>query len=163
MLYRRLGSAGIKVSVFSLGSWITYESQVDIDASADMIKLAYDKGINFFDNAEGYEQGNAEIVMGEALKAQPDTFGPAGRPGGLYDALCHAAAADTEPVRTIAAHHILVLLLNTLSPIWPAQNTIDGLALGEDASLLFTKILPEQVKTEVEKLKGMAEAAQAAK
>ncbi|MDP2021094.1 MAG: URC4/urg3 family protein [Hydrogenophaga sp.] len=69
--------------------------------------------------------------LGEALKAQPDTFGPAGRPGGLYDALCHAAAADTEPVRTIAAHHILVLLLNTLSPIWPAQNTIDGLALGD--------------------------------
>jgi len=68
MLYRRLGSAGIKVSVFSLGSWITYESQVDIDASADMIKLAYDKGINFFDNAEGYGKGKSETTMGAAFR-----------------------------------------------------------------------------------------------
>ena len=54
MFYRRLGQAGIKVSVLSLGSWVTYGAQVDIDAAADMIKLAYDSGINFFDNAETY-------------------------------------------------------------------------------------------------------------
>lgn len=68
MLYRRLGSAGIKVSILSLGSWITYGSQVDTAASADMIKLAYDKGVNFFDNAEAYAKGQSEIIMGEAFR-----------------------------------------------------------------------------------------------
>ena len=68
MIYRRLGSAGIKLSVFSLGSWVTYGPQVDIDASAEMIKLAYDSGINFFDNAQAYSGGKAETIMGAAIK-----------------------------------------------------------------------------------------------
>jgi voltage-dependent potassium channel beta subunit len=68
MFYRRLGSAGIKVSVLSLGSWVTYGSQVDIDAAADMIKLAYDNGINFFDNAEVYAGGQSEKIMGSAFR-----------------------------------------------------------------------------------------------
>jgi hypothetical protein len=69
--------------------------------------------------------------LGEVLQAQPGTFGPMGRPGGLYDALLGAAGTDTNPVRTIAAHHILLLLLDTLSGIWPAQNAIHGVALGD--------------------------------
>jgi voltage-dependent potassium channel beta subunit len=68
MEYRRLGSAGIKVSVFSLGSWVTYGSQIDIDAAAASIKAAYDEGVNFFDNAEAYAGGKAETIMGEALR-----------------------------------------------------------------------------------------------
>ena len=68
MIYRRLGSAGSKLSVFSLGSWVTYGPQVDIDASADMIKLAYDNGVNFFDNAQAYSGGKAETIMGAAIK-----------------------------------------------------------------------------------------------
>jgi voltage-dependent potassium channel beta subunit len=68
MEYRRLGSAGIKVSVLSLGSWVTYGPQVDVDASAAMLKLAYDNGINFFDNAETYSAGESEKIMGSALR-----------------------------------------------------------------------------------------------
>ena len=69
MEYRRLGKAGLKVSEFSFGAWVTFGKQVGEDAAASIMGYAYDNGINFFDNAEGYEQGNAEIVMGEALKA----------------------------------------------------------------------------------------------
>lgn len=68
MEYRRLGSAGIKVSVLSLGSWVTYGSQVDVDAASEMIKLAYDNGINFFDNAEVYAGGKSEEIMGQAFR-----------------------------------------------------------------------------------------------
>ena len=68
MEYRRLGSAGIKVSALSLGSWVTYGEQVDIDAAADMIKTAFDAGVNFFDNAEVYMNGRAEEIMGAAFK-----------------------------------------------------------------------------------------------
>lgn len=68
MLYRRLGSAGIKVSVLSLGSWVTYGSQVDIDAATDMIRYAWEHGINFFDNAEVYARGESERIMGAAFR-----------------------------------------------------------------------------------------------
>jgi voltage-dependent potassium channel beta subunit len=68
MEYRRLGSAGIKVSALSLGSWVTYKNQVDVDAAATMIKTAYDAGVNFFDNAEAYAGGESERIMGAAFK-----------------------------------------------------------------------------------------------
>src|SRR5437868_10957513 len=68
MEYRRLGKSGLKVSEFSFGAWVTFGKQVGEDDAASMMGYAYDHGINFFDNAEGYEQGNAELVMGEALK-----------------------------------------------------------------------------------------------
>jgi voltage-dependent potassium channel beta subunit len=68
MEYRRLGKSGLRVSEFSFGAWVTFAKQVGEDDAASIMAAAYDGGINFFDNAEGYEQGNAEIVMGEALK-----------------------------------------------------------------------------------------------
>lgn len=68
MQYRRLGSAGIKVSELSLGSWVTYGAQVDIGAAASMMAAAYDRGVNFFDNAETYAAGKSEEIMGAALK-----------------------------------------------------------------------------------------------
>ena len=67
MLYRRLGKSGLQVSEFSLGSWVTFGKQVDQRDALDIMTLAYDSGINFFDNAEGYEAGASETLMGEAL------------------------------------------------------------------------------------------------
>jgi voltage-dependent potassium channel beta subunit len=68
MEYRRLGKSGLRVSEFSFGAWVTFAKQVGEDDAASIMGAAYDNGVNFFDNAEGYEQGNAELVMGEALK-----------------------------------------------------------------------------------------------
>lgn len=68
MEYRRLGSAGIKVSALSLGSWVTFGKQVNVDTAAEAMKTAYDAGCNFFDNAEAYEAGASEEIMGKALK-----------------------------------------------------------------------------------------------
>lgn len=68
MEYRRLGKSGLQVSEFSFGSWVTFGKQVDGSDAVDLMAHAYDNGINFFDNAEGYERGNSEVVMGEALK-----------------------------------------------------------------------------------------------
>jgi hypothetical protein len=70
-------------------------------------------------------------ALGEALLAQPATFGAAARPGGLYDALLGTDSADLGAVRTVSAHDILVHLLDTLSGIWPARSAIEGLALGD--------------------------------
>ena len=67
MDYRRLGKSGLKVSEFSFGSWVTFGKQVDGSDARSLMAQAYDAGVNFFDNAEGYEQGNSETLMGEAL------------------------------------------------------------------------------------------------
>jgi voltage-dependent potassium channel beta subunit len=69
MHYRRLGASGLQVSELSLGSWITYHTQVDVAAAKEMLAVAMDSGVNFFDNAEVYAQGQSEVVMGDALKA----------------------------------------------------------------------------------------------
>jgi len=68
MKYRQLGRTGIRVSELSLGSWITFKNQVDVDAAAEIMAAAYDEGVNFFDNAEAYAKGKSEEVMGAALK-----------------------------------------------------------------------------------------------
>jgi voltage-dependent potassium channel beta subunit len=68
MNYRRLGKAGLKVSELSLGAWVTFGAQVGQDLARDCMVAAYDAGVNFFDNAEGYAAGEAELVMGKAIK-----------------------------------------------------------------------------------------------
>ncbi len=68
MEYRRLGKSGLQLSAFSLGSWVTFGRQVDVSNACEMMALAYDHGVNFFDNAEIYEHGESERVMGEALQ-----------------------------------------------------------------------------------------------
>ncbi|KAF2869351.1 voltage-gated potassium channel subunit beta-1 channel subunit beta-1 [Massariosphaeria phaeospora] len=68
MEFRRLGPAGLKVSVFSLGGWLTYGGTQKGNIVKDCLQTAWDHGINFFDTAEVYAQGQCEIEMGQALK-----------------------------------------------------------------------------------------------
>ncbi|MEO9887015.1 MAG: aldo/keto reductase [Balneola sp.] len=68
MEYRFLGKSGLKVSALSFGSWVTFGEQVDTDLAYNQMKAAYDAGVNFFDNAEGYELGKSESIMGEVIK-----------------------------------------------------------------------------------------------
>jgi voltage-dependent potassium channel beta subunit len=73
MLYRRLGRSGLKVSEISLGSWVTFGTQVDEKKAASLLHAAFDHGINYFDNADIYSDGKAEIIMGQAIKKLPRT------------------------------------------------------------------------------------------
>ncbi len=68
MEYRFLGNTGLKVSALSLGSWVTFGGQIDEDKSFEIMKAAYEQGINFFDNAEVYAHGKSETVMGNIIK-----------------------------------------------------------------------------------------------
>ncbi len=68
MDYRNLGKSGLRISEFSFGSWITFGNQIGDNTSEELLKMAYDNGVNFFDNAEIYANGKSEIVMGEILK-----------------------------------------------------------------------------------------------
>ncbi|HEX4333362.1 MAG TPA: aldo/keto reductase [Usitatibacter sp.] len=67
MNYRRLGRSGLKVSELSFGSWVTYGNQLDTKAAVECMAAAWDRGVNFFDNAEVYAAGKSEEIMGEAL------------------------------------------------------------------------------------------------
>ncbi|EAW07133.1 putative voltage-gated K+ channel beta subunit (KCNAB) [Aspergillus clavatus NRRL 1] len=68
MLYRRVGNSGLHVSVIGLGGWLTYGGHVDNEITFNCMKQAYDCGVNFFDTAEGYADGQSEVVMGQAVK-----------------------------------------------------------------------------------------------
>lgn len=67
MQYRRLGSSGLQLSALSLGAWVTFGTQVGRSEARELIATAWDHGINFFDNAEGYANGEAERVMGDVI------------------------------------------------------------------------------------------------
>jgi voltage-dependent potassium channel beta subunit len=71
MHYRRLGRSGLKVSEISLGSWVTFGSQIEAETAGEIVHAAYDAGINFFDNADMYANGQSEAVMGKAVKDLP--------------------------------------------------------------------------------------------
>src|SRR5689334_10451529 len=68
MDYRRLGKSGLQLSELSLGAWVTVGAQIGANTARDCMAAAYEAGVNFFDNAEGYAGGEAEIVVGKALK-----------------------------------------------------------------------------------------------
>jgi len=68
MQYNQLGKAGIKLSELSLGSWVTFGKQYGVKEARILMQHAFENGVNFFDNAEAYAHGEAEIIMGEVLK-----------------------------------------------------------------------------------------------
>jgi voltage-dependent potassium channel beta subunit len=70
MEYRRLGKSGLQVSALSFGSWLTFGNQISDKVADELMGIAYDAGVNFFDNAEGYAEGKSELVMGNIIKNQ---------------------------------------------------------------------------------------------
>jgi len=68
MEYRRLGRSGLQLSVLSFGSWVTFHKQIDDSIADELMGIAYDRGINFFDNAETYALGESEKMMGRVLQ-----------------------------------------------------------------------------------------------
>jgi voltage-dependent potassium channel beta subunit len=68
MEYRRLGKSGLQVSVLSFGSWVSFSKQINDKVADELMGIAYDNGVNFFDNAEIYALGESENMMGRVLK-----------------------------------------------------------------------------------------------
>ncbi|NBV74235.1 MAG: aldo/keto reductase [Actinobacteria bacterium] len=68
MQYRRLGNSGLKVSALGFGSWVTFDTQMDLTPALECMQAARDAGCNFFDNAEAYAGGRSEEIMGRALR-----------------------------------------------------------------------------------------------
>ena len=71
MEYRRLGNSGVKVSAISLGSWLTFGSRLDDSTAQSLVRTAFERGVNFFDTADVYDRGLAEVALGECLDGIP--------------------------------------------------------------------------------------------
>ena len=70
MEYRVMGKTGLQLSVLSFGSWVTFHKQINDNSADELMGIAYEQGINFFDNAEVYALGESEKMMGRVLKAK---------------------------------------------------------------------------------------------
>jgi len=68
MEYRRLGRSGLQLSVLSFGSWVSFGSQIGVDTAMECLDAARAAGVNFFDNAESYAEGQSESIMGDAIE-----------------------------------------------------------------------------------------------
>ncbi|GAB4504774.1 MAG: aldo/keto reductase family protein [Anaerolineales bacterium] len=71
MHYRRLGRSGLKVSEIALGTWVTFGDQISEQNASELVHAAYNAGVNFFDTADVYAEGRAEIVLGQAIRDLP--------------------------------------------------------------------------------------------
>ena len=104
MEYRYLGRSGLKVSALSYGAWVTFGDQVDIDAAEACMRAAYDAGVNFFDNAEIYAKGQAELHHGRRC-CKPQSAGAAQGPTSSPRSSSGAAKAPTT--RGLSRKHIV--------------------------------------------------------
>ena len=106
MLYRRLGRSGLSLSALSFGSWVTFGTRLDDRAARDCLALAYERGVNFFDSAEVYLGGEAERMLGRALKDlrwPRDSYCVSSKV--LYGASAASALRPTQ--RGLSAKHIV--------------------------------------------------------
>lgn len=136
MRYRRLGRSGLQVSEVSLGSWLTFGKLIDEDTAAQLMKIAYESGVNFFDNAEIYARGESERVMGRILKRMEwprDTwivsskvyFGAGGKlptQVGLHRK--HVFEACEQALRRLQVEHLDLYFCHRPDPNTPIEETV---------------------------------------
>ncbi|NCP85920.1 aldo/keto reductase [bacterium] len=140
MHYRRLGRSGLKVSEISLGSWVTFGGQIDEAVASDLVHAAYDAGVNFFDNADIYANGQSEEVMGraildlprEALVLSSKVFWPTNSgPNGRGLSRKHISESVNASLRRLGTDYLDLYFCHRFDPDTPVDEvvyTMDSLA-----------------------------------
>jgi voltage-dependent potassium channel beta subunit len=137
MQYRRLGSSGLQISALSFGAWVTFGAQIGRDTARELIAAAWDHGINFFDNAEGYANGEAERVMGEAIAdlrlprdgycvSSKVFFGAHEEPRPTQKGLSrkHVSEACHDALRRLRVDHLDLYFCHRPDPDTPVEETV---------------------------------------
>lgn len=132
MEYRQLGKSGIKISALSLGSWITFGGNLDVQGVRKCMRIAYEHGVNFFDNAEAYANGASEHLMGEALKEyrRQDLVistkifwgGPGINDTGL--SWKHLVEGTKQSLRRMSLDYVDLLFCHRPDPLTPIEETV---------------------------------------
>ncbi|TWI06297.1 voltage-dependent potassium channel beta subunit [Luteimonas cucumeris] len=137
MQYRRLGSSGLQLSALSFGAWLTFGAQVGRSTARELIAAAWDHGINFFDNAEGYANGEAEKVMGDVIAdlrlprdgycvSSKVMFGSAADPRPTQQGLSrkHVTEACHAALRRLRVDHLDLYFCHRPDPDTPIEETV---------------------------------------
>ncbi len=134
MIYRRLGNSGLQLSALSLGSWITFGNQIDDHRVEAIMGRAYDAGVNFFDNAEGYAAGRSEEVMGKLLDrfhwprdsfvVSSKVFWGGDRPNQTGLSKKHVVEACNAALRRLRVDYLDLYLCNHPDPNTPVEETV---------------------------------------
>ena len=133
MEYRRLGRSGLVVSEVSLGSWLTFGSSVDVEATREIVHCAYDLGVNFFDTADVYANGQAEEALGRALKALPRSsiviatkcfFPTSERPNDRGLSRKHVTESVHASLRRLGCDYIDLHQCHRPDPATPVEETV---------------------------------------
>ncbi len=133
MHYRRLGRSGLKISEIGLGAWVTFGGQVDEQGAKDLIHAAYDLGINFFDNADVYADGQAETLMGKAIRGLPrealvissKVFGPTmPGPNGRGLSRKHIFESIDASLRRLQINYLDIYFCHRYDPDTPLEEVV---------------------------------------
>lgn len=132
MHYNKLGKAGIRLSEISYGSWITFGKQIDINDIKTLMHTAFDHGINFFDNAESYAHGEAEILMGKALREfrredlviSTKIFWGGNGPNDTGLSRKHLIEGTKNSLRRLHTDHVDLLYCHRPDPNTPIEETV---------------------------------------
>ena len=138
MEYRRMGRSGLQLSVLSFGSWVTFHKQVDDSLADNLMGLAYDSGINFFDNAEVYARGESERLMGRVLKKKSwdrasytvsskvyfGSRGPANKPNMTGLSRKHIIEACNEALERLQVEYLDLYFCHRPDPYVPIEEVV---------------------------------------
>lgn len=140
MEYRRLGSSGLKLSALSFGAWVTFANQLDRGQARALIAQAFEAGINFFDNAETYANGEAERIMGDVLAdlrlprdawcvSSKVYFGAHDHPAPTQKGLSrkHVIEACEQALRRLRVEHLDLYYCHRPDPETPIAETVGAM------------------------------------
>lgn len=148
MEYRRLGKSGLQVSALSSGSWVTFGNQVDDSIARECMTTAYDAGVNFFDNAEGYAGGKSETVMGAIIRRlgwprstyviSSKVFWGGDRPNQVGLSRKHVVEACHAALRRLQVDYLDLYFCHRPDPDTPIEETVRAMdTLIEQGKVLY--------------------------
>ncbi|HTA64456.1 MAG TPA: aldo/keto reductase, partial [Xanthomonadaceae bacterium] len=148
--YRRLGSSGLKLSALSFGAWVTFGTSIGRSQARELIAQAFDAGVNFFDNAEAYSNGEAERIMGDVLAdlrlprdawcvSSKVYFGAVDHPAPTQKGLSrkHVIEACEQALRRLRVDHLDLYYCHRPDPETPLEETVRAM----DALIRQGKVL----------------------
>ena len=147
MQYRYLGNSGLKVSALSFGAWVTFGDQIGEDVATDLMKTAYEHGVNFFDNAEGYSAGKAETMMGNVIKKQgwkrsdlvvsTKIFWGGGGPNDMGLSRKHIIEGTKAAIQRFQMDYVDLVFCHRPDPHTPIEETVRAMNFLLDQGLAF--------------------------
>ena len=150
MHYRRLGSSGLQLSALGFGAWVTFGNQIGRSQARELIAQAFDAGVNFFDNAETYANGEAERIMGDVLAdlrlprdawcvSSKVYFGAVDHPAPTQQGLSrkHVIEACEQALRRLRVDHLDLYYCHRPDPDCPIEETVRAM----DALIRQGKVL----------------------